>query len=62
MRISYSNDCGLTSLVGNVVFNSINPNPQVTVSSSLLFTNTNWEGWTSKAIGVLLIMALAVML
>lgn len=61
IRISYTRDCGLTSLVGNVVFANVNSNPSVTVSQALLFSNNKWEGWTAKAMGVLLIMALAVM-
>jgi C1A family cysteine protease len=62
IRIAYSRDCGVTSLVGNVVFSNINANPSVKVSQSLLFTNSvKWEDWTAKAIGVLLIMAIAIM-
>jgi len=34
MKVSMSNDCGLTKLVGNIQFSSINANP------SIVFTDT----------------------
>ncbi len=37
IRVSYANDCGLTSIVGFVDFTSENEDPRVTVSSSLLY-------------------------
>lgn len=59
MRISYSNDCGLTSLLGNVVFSAYNADPSVTISSSQLFTNSaKWEQGVSAALTVLLLIAL----
>ena len=45
MRVSYSRDCGLTSLLGNVVFSTYNANPSVTVDSSLLFSNGGSGKW-----------------
>lgn len=42
IRLSYTFDCGLKSLLGNIQFTSYNANPSVTVSSSLLYTNGVW--------------------
>lgn len=57
MRLSYNRDCGLTSLLGNVVFTSYNANPVVTVSSSLLFNGGNWEYALSLALSLLMMLA-----
>lgn len=58
IRISYNADCGLSSLLGNIVFTSYNANPNITVSSSLLFSNGKGE----QGLGVLLALAVLVML
>ena len=53
IRISYNADCGLSSLLGNVVFSSYNSNPSVAISPSLLFTNSpKWE----QGLGLVLVM------
>ena len=57
MRLSYNRDCGLTALLGNVVFTSFNANPSVTVSSSLLFNNGKWEYALSLALSLLMMLA-----
>ncbi len=57
IRIAYSRDCGMTSLMGQVTFTTFNADPRVTLSQSLLFTNTKFESWTAKTMMVLLFVA-----
>jgi hypothetical protein len=58
IRIGYSRDCGMTSLMGQITFTTTNADPSVTISPSMLFTNTKSEPWTARAMALLLIVAL----
>lgn len=62
MRVSYSADCGLTSLLGNVYFTSYNSNPSIKVSSSLLFTNSPKGEWGLFAALAMVMLALIAIL
>jgi hypothetical protein len=38
MTLSFAQDCGMSTLLGNIAFTSINSDPNVKVDSSLLFS------------------------
>lgn len=58
IRLSYTFDCGLKSLLGNIKFTSYNANPSVTVSSSLLYSTGKWESHASLALLAVFIMSM----
>jgi C1A family cysteine protease len=51
IRLSYTYDCGLSTLIGKVAFTSTNANPNIIVNDpTLLFSNAKWEGKLSLAL------------